>query len=350
MSRREADGLVAELGVAQAASRCGVAGALFTYGCSIRCRHCLFGCASGRSEAVMTPQQCSVVLGMLHATGRVVHVAGGEPMVFWEKLAESVRLSNRYGTAPHFVETNCSFASSDEIVERRLRFLAAHGVRGIYASADPYHQEFVPPENFLRVRRITREVFGKGNFYGSSAEDEAIRDLPRVSADETSLREYVRGHPPGMVGTAHETLSRYLDRYSPDDPALPAHGWGGDGDASTCGRQFAPESMWEVHVDPYGNIMTNCGMILGNLCETTPVEVLEEGPENANRFVRCVCEEGARGLAELARREYGFEMPDSVTQTCELCYLARRHLRQFHPGVFGPGRIYGEGMGNPNEE
>lgn len=343
MSESTIDRLVDQLGVAEAASRCKVAGVLFTYRCNIRCQHCLFGCAADRPDVMMTPQQCAGALELLRATGRVVHIAGGEPMVYWEELAKAIRLSARSGAPPHFVETNCLFAVSDEVARRRLHFMATNGVRGIYASSDPYHQEFVPPENFLRVRRIGREIFGEKNFYGSAASEEDVRQQGSLSDDATSLREYVRSHPPGMMGSARERLGPYLDRYSPGDPALPAHGWGGPVDPSRCEKQFAAESMWEVHVDPYGNILTNCGMILGNLSDTTPVEVLESGPENANRFVRSVCEGGARGLAELARRDYGFQLPPSVTQTCELCYLARHHLRRFHPGVFGPAEIYGEG-------
>ena len=70
--------------------------------------------------------------------------------------------------------------------------------------------------------------------------------------------------------------------------------------------------------------------------------MLRKGPENANRFVQCVCTGGAQALADLATREYAFEPPEFVTQTCELCYLARRYLSRYHPHVFGPPEIYGK--------
>jgi hypothetical protein len=263
-------------------------------------------------------------------------------MAYWEDLAAAIRQSAQDGNPPHFVETNCSFATNDDIVRKRLHSMASHGVRGLYASTDPYHQEFVPVDNFLRVRRIAREVFGPENFYGSSAGAAQLHEEADRCSEEDNLREYVRSHPPGMVGRARQELSRYLDQYAASDPGLPAHGWGGAADASRCRKQFLQDSMWEIHVDPYGNILSNCGMILGNLSSTTPRAVLENGPENANRFVRMVCASGALGLAELAQREYAFAMPESVTQTCELCYLARCHLRRFHPGIFGPAEIYGD--------
>ena len=98
--------------------------------------------------------------------------------------------------------------------------------------------------------------------------------------------------------------------------------------------------MWELHIDPYGNIQTNCGMILGKLPESSPSGLLARGLEKANRFVSTVCDQGAVGLAELAHREYGFVLPESVAQTCELCYLTRSFLRRFHPDVFGPAEVY----------
>lgn len=340
MSKHDVDQLIDDVGLPQASAERRVAGILFTYRCSIACRHCLFGCASDRPGVAMTPRQCADYLGLLHETGRVVHVAGGEPMLYWGALAEAVRLSAAEGNAPHFIETNCSFAADDTGVAERLSFLAEHGVKGIYASADPFHQEFVPAERFLRVRRLAREIFGERNFYGPANSDTEVLDFVAIVRDETRLREYVRGRKPRMVGTAHERLGRHLDPYGPSDPQLPGGGWGRAAVGRDCRAQFESGSMWEIHIDPYGNIQTNCGMVLGTLPATTPAALLASGPERANRFVATVCSDGAMGLAEWAQRAHGFAPPEKVTQTCELCYLTRRFLRPFHPEVFGPEEVY----------
>lgn len=340
MPKADVDNLIDEVGLPEAAKQRRVAAILFTYRCSIACRHCLFGCAGARPNVVMTPRQCADGLAMLHETGRVVHIAGGEAMLYWEDLAESVRLADSEGHAPHFVETNCSFAVTDEVVRERFECLKANGLKGILASADPYHQEFVPPERFLRVRRMAREIFGERRFYGPGGSDEEIRALAAVTRTEGGLQDHVRRHPPNMVGTAHSKLSKFLEAYDPYDEALPKRGWQGVREGAACLPEFRAEDLWEIHIDPYGNLQTNCCMILGNVSEITPSALLAQGPENANRFVRVVCEEGPLGLAELAKREYGFEIPERVTQTCELCHLARSFLRRFHPEVFGPAEVY----------
>lgn len=336
----ELDALIGEVGIVTASARRLVAGVLFTYRCSIRCRHCLFGCRAELPETRMAPRQLAETLAMLHETGRVVHVAGGEAMLYWDDLAEGIRLAHAAGNAPHFLETNCSFAANDTVVEERLEFLAAHGVRGILASADPYHQEMVPPERFLRVREATIRRFGEANFYGSRAAAGDIVALAGFAADEARLRERVRAYPPVMVGTARRELARFLDRFAPDDPRLPQVSWRKKHDLPGCLEQFRADTMWELHVDPYGNIQTNCGIILGRVDAIRPAELLARGPEQANRFVERLCAEGPLGLARLARDEYGFVLPETVTQGCELCYLARQHLRQSHPDLFGPAEVY----------
>jgi pyruvate-formate lyase-activating enzyme len=341
-SKQDIDRLIDEIGMVQAGNRCRVAAILFTYRCSIACRHCCFCAAPGRPDVAMTARQCADGLRLLHETGRVIHIAGGEAMLYWETLSEAIRLAHEDGNAPHFIETNCSFAKDDRTARERLEFLAAHGVKGLLASADAFHQEFVPAGRFLRVRRIATEIFGERNFWGSRKSEAEIRDLESVTADPDRLREYVRSGPPSMLGSAHRELARFLDHYAPRDNRLPAWKWRGSREETDCGYQFRADTMWELHLDPYGNLQTNCGMILGKWPALTPAALFARGPETVNRFVRTVCEGGAVALAELARREHGFVLPERVTQTCELCYLTRSFLRRFHPDVFGPQEIYGQ--------
>jgi hypothetical protein len=143
-----------------------------------------------------------------------------------------------------------------------------------------------------------------------------------------------------MVGTARRELARFLDSFPADDPDLPMAGWRRQHGLPGCLEQFRGDTIWEIHVDPHGNIQTNCGIILGNTDTVRPAELLAQGPESSNRFVERLCRNGPFGLALLARDEHGFELPPSVSQGCELCFLARRHLRQFHPDVFGPAEVY----------
>jgi hypothetical protein len=332
MRKPELDAAIDELGLFPAIQEYRVAAALFTYQCTITCKHCMFGCRSGRANAgaVMTPTQCVDALEMLHDTGRLVHIAGGEVMLYWDVLAESVKLAHERGLAPHFIETNCSFATDDTIARDRLTFLRDHGVGGIYTSCDPYHQEHVPAEDFLRVRRIATELFGEKRFYSPDATDDRVREYVQIVRDESRLREYVREYTLMMVGTGQQQLSKYLDTFPVETLA----------EGCSCNGNFTKDTLWEIHIDVYGNIFMNCGIILGNVASTTPAEVLDAGPEHTNRFVEALCEGGPMALAKIAEAEYGFVPPTEVCQSCELCYLTRKHLHPFHPDIFGPDEVY----------
>src|SRR5512136_3014503 len=113
IAREKVDALVAEVGVVKAGTKLGVAALLYTYQCTIACRHCLFGCAASRPKVHMSTPKAVEYLGHLHELGRVIHIAGGEPMMHWSDLKVVLELSYAAGVQPHFIETNCSFATDD---------------------------------------------------------------------------------------------------------------------------------------------------------------------------------------------------------------------------------------------
>ncbi len=339
------DRRVEQLGIVKAAEHMGVAGVVYTYRCTIACRHCGFGGRADCPDVRMDRGQLLEALRQLHRTGRVVHVAGGEPMLHWDALETDLAAAADQGLAPHFLETNCSWAICDEAVVERIQRLRQLGLSGLLMSADPFHQAHVPPERFLRVRRIARELLGPVNVWCPDAPDERIRQYARIGRDEELLREHVRRNPPMMVGSAHATLRQFLDTYPVDQVPL-RHGWQESYATRHCAPEFDRCTMWEIHVDPYGNIQTNCGVILGSVRDRDVEGVLAAGPANANWATKLLAAEGPFGLLAMARREHGFVPPRGVVSKCDLCYRVRRFLRPTFGDVFGPGELYGESAVN----
>ena len=339
--RQYVDRLVAEQGIVAAGNRLGVAALIYTYRCTLACRHCGFSCSPERPSTHMTAEQVVRNLRLLHETGRVIHAAGGECMMFWDDFRRAVGAARNEGVSPHFVETNCSFAVGDEIVRTRLRELRDLGVGGILASSDPFHQEFVSPENFLRVRRIGGEVFGPRNVWCSDAPEARIRDLPAIARDAARLREYVLQSRILMVGTAHRDLEPFLPEFPLDRLPLEA-GWQKRYATRECMTDFARDTMWEFHVDPYDNIMSNCGAILGRIGRTTPREVLDKGPENAGEIASLLARQGPFGLARMAQERHGYAPPQRARTKCGFCFEVRKFLRPHYPEMLGPAEVYGE--------
>jgi hypothetical protein len=338
--RSQIDRVVAEEGLAAAASRFMVAGILYTYRCTIACRHCGLGCGPEAPQGHTGTAQMLRHLRILHGIGRVVHVAGGEAMMFWDDLKDALAAAHAEGLQPHFVETNCSFAGSDAIVIERLEFLKGCGVPGILLSADPYHQEFVAPERFLRVRRLAREILGQPNVWCSGADDDAVRGYAAVTADERRLREHVRAHPPVMYAQAYRSLGRFLDRVSLD--ALPVDHIGGPLRCGPrdCRPYFDAASVWEIHIDPFDRIVTNCGVTLGKAGEVDLAGLMRRGLQHANELTEILARGGPFALAEMARDRHGYVIPDGAISKCALCYEVRNFLRPFYPELLVPEVVY----------
>lgn len=342
-TRAEVDRRIAEVGVVKATVERGVAALLFTYRCTIACRHCLFGSAPDRPDAVMSRQLAVDALAMLHDLGRVVHIAGGEAMIYWPELAAVMAEACRRGTQPHFVETNASFAVTDALARERLSFLKDHGLVGIYLSADAFHQEWVPPERVRRVRDMAVELFGAPNVFRADVTDVQLADYAAIGRDPVRREEYARAaYRPMLVGTAYDQLRHLYAEHALAELPLQRSNYRGEQATRGCGLEL-DERIWEVHVDPYGNIQTNCGVILGRVAGGTVREAMARGGQHANPLVRLLIAEGPFGLADYAHKRFGYTVPERAVSRCSLCYETRRFLRTFHPETFGPAEIYAGG-------
>ncbi|MDH7570995.1 MAG: hypothetical protein QHJ73_15570, partial [Armatimonadota bacterium] len=138
---------------------------------------------------------------------------------------------------------------------------------------------------------------------------------------------------------AGEELARFL----PPRPLTELVGdamWHPSNTGEGCRAEFDPDEMWEVHLDPYGNIQTCCGIIVGNARQTPLPEAMAQGFYTGNELVRLAYERGPFAYLQLAR-ERGFQpLGGGFVQKCHLCWETRKFLRTFYPQTFGPAEIY----------
>ena len=335
--RPVAEVLAAE-GVFRAVSLKHVASLLYTYRCNIACRHCLFNCGPRQPDVRVSHEDGIEFLHQLHATDRVIHIAGGEALIYYDEVLALCRAANEKGVAPHFIETNGKLFESDTQTAECLGELREAGVTGLYLSTDPYHQASVPSANRERAERIAMAVFGRENVTVTGLSVEQLDELGRIGRSPDRVAEQVRKSPPRMVGRAAESLARYLPERPieelVDDPI-----WHGTAGTESCATEFDPETMWEIHLDPYGNVQTCCGIVVGNVHETSLPDLVARGFHTGNDLVRRVFERGPYGLLELAT-EKGFEARPKYVQKCHLCWEVRKFLREFYPDSFGPAEVH----------
>ena len=115
--------------------------------------------------------------------------------------------------------------------------------------------------------------------------------------------------------------------------------WHGSESGESCRSEFASDQIWEIHIDPYGNIQTCCGIIVGNARERPLKDWMEAGFHRGHPLIEAVYQEGPYALLRAAQ-ERGFVAREGYPQKCGLCWEVRKFLRPFYPEVFGPAEIY----------
>jgi hypothetical protein len=276
-------------------------------------------------------------------------------MMFYDDLLAVCELADRRGAAPHFIETNATFARSDAVTRERLTRLRDVGVLGLLISADPYHQRLCPPANRKRCRDIAVEVFGERNVAAGDHSLSELEEFRAIGRDDARLGAWTRRHAPLLSGRAGEDLARYFED-RPVEELDDAMWHGGAGDPS-CRLEFDPETMWEIHVDPYGNLQTCCLIVVGNIgqggapgkgaalgegeapAEPPLPEAMRRGFLGRSPVVDAVYHEGPVGLLRLAV-ERGYVPRSGYPQKCGLCWEVRKFLRPHFPDALGPDEVY----------
>jgi hypothetical protein len=266
-----------------------------------------------------------------------VHIGGGEPFGDFDRLLAIVAAAKSAGLdGIGYVETCGFWADSDGLVRDRLLALAGAGMRQLSISADPYHQEFVPPDRVRRLYEVARSVLGaKGVRARRWKWLKAPRDVSVLLNDERRrlFKDFLRRYPERLTGRAAEHLAPLLNRIAVDE--LPE---------KAC-RSSLLESR-HVHILPGGEVYpgTCAGLVLGQAAARRPLDdlvrawVVGDSPR-----IAALVAEGPQALLAEARRCGFVPDPGGYADACHLCWALRSHLvRAGAPGNdLGPVTLYG---------
>lgn len=333
------DEVIARVGVSRAIDIKHVASLLFTYRCTIVCKHCLFNASPWQPKVCVGFEDGVEFLRQLRATDRVIHIAGGEPMMYYSQMLAICQATHKEGCAPHFFETNASWCVNDEVTRSRYEELKQAGILGVLISADPYHQVFVSPRRRLRAFKWAVEIFDRENVAAGDFSLEQLYEFCETGRNSERLAEYSRNHAPQLVGRAGDMLAGFYPNRPLEALAEEDHLWHPSTATESCQSEFDSNEMWEIHIDPYANIQTCCGIIIGNAREKPLLEYMEHGFYADNELVQMVYERGPYAYLKLAI-ERGYKKRDGYPQKCNLCWEVRKFLRPCFPETFGPAEIY----------
>ena len=331
------------------------AGLLVTDFCPARCRHCYVssGPEGRRWMTVEAARGHFAALARLGVSAKGIHVGGGEPFgrgtqEDFARLLAIVRAAREAGLeGVGYVETGGARVSEGEARARkkgtgvfcrngpsgaahkilpspfsmreRLAALADAGMRQLAISADPYHQEFIPPERVRLLYEAAVEALGpQGVRARRWAWLKAPEDVAAMAeeAREMLFTEHLRRYPERMTGRAAERLAALARRTALE--RIPEDG---------CSEALL-ESR-HAHVDPDGWVYpgTCAGIALGRATRERPLDaLLAAWRASDSPLLARLAAGGPRGMVEEAAALGWVPDPEGYAGKCHLCWSVRRHL------------------------
>lgn len=314
------------------------AGLLLTYRCTAACRFCYYRCGpdAGGLMSVQTAIDCWHGLERIAGQTARVHLAGGEPFLYAERLAEICTEARRLGfNQAESVETNASWVAglSDRDVRDRLAFLNDCNVSRLKISWDPFHEEFVEIEHVNRLVRIAGQVLGPERvlvrWQKYLDEPAGIKSMSEA-AKNAVFREALKLCR--FTGRAAETLAPLAECSQVE---------------SFTGRhcQSSLLDAKGVHVDPEGNIFVGqcSGMIVGNVGRAGLDEVWRAFEPNKMDFWSVLFRDGPVGFLPSAVQA-GYKVRPRYASKCHLCTDLRCFFfdKGRYSSIIGPSTCYPE--------
>jgi len=318
------------------------AGLLLTYKCNCVCEFCYYNCGPEKNGLmpVYTAVSAWQSLRILAGDSAKVHITGGEPFLYWDRLQEILEeAANQKLGKVDLIETNGFWATNEKITRERLKKLDKLGMERLKISTDPFHQEYVDIEPIRRLAEIATEILGpkrvlvRWRKYLENPTKIKIGGGSRTALTAERERKYIgamKDYPCRFTGRAAGRLAKMIASKTIEALA-----------SMNCKSDLLGAKG--VHIDPFGNVFngTCSGIIIGNVNRTRLENIWKEFHPSQNEFVNTLFNLGPVGLLEEAEK-LGYKKAKLYADKCHLCTRIRQFF--FDNGlieqIIGPAECY----------
>lgn len=316
------------------------AGLLLTYRCNAKCEFCYYNCSPKQNGLMSVDIAVNAWQSLKNLAGDSarIHITGGEPFLYWDRLVEILQEGKRQELGPlDMVETNGFWAADEGIIKERLKILDELGMHRLKISCDPFHQEYVDIEPVRRLANVARELLGEKRvlvrwekYLDSPVE---MRGLSQGDLDR-QYRSAVKDYPCRFTGRAAGKLAELVTEDTVEQIAQ-----------ADCKEAFLGAKG--VHIDPFGNVFsgTCSGIIIGNINQSPLENIWKQFHPANSEFISTLFNLGPFGLLEKAAK-LGYEEAKVYAGKCHLCTGIRQFLfdNGLERSIIGPAECYT----NPN--
>ncbi|CAG0929322.1 hypothetical protein TFLX_01254 [Thermoflexales bacterium] len=291
---------------------------LLTYQCTFECDHC-FVWGSPWQQGTMTLENIRQILHEAQDLGTItsIYFEGGEPFLYYATLLAGVRLAKAAGFEIGIV-SNSYWATSVDDASEWLRPFAGL-ISDLSVSSDLYHYD----------EQLSRQVQ-----QACTAADQLgipIGTISIAAPEAADLAAVVGQLPESEAGVMYR--GRAAEKLSGKAQQSP---WS---KFTACPYEDLREPG-RIHVDPFGNLHICQGIVIGNLFQTPLKELCAAYDPETHPIVGPLLRGGPIELV----KHYGLSQREAYADACQLCYEARRDLRDRFPEILAPDQVYGLGL------
>ena len=276
-----------------------------------------------------------------------IHITGGEPFLYWDRLVEILREAKKYnlGTVD-MIETNGFWAADEEIIKDRLKILDELGVSRLKISCDPFHQEYVAIEPVRRLAKTAKEILGPDRvlvrwekYLDKPTEMKNIAEAERDKRYIETLKDY----PCRFTGRAAGHIAELVAKDTVEEIAKFNGSTSSPSRAKSRDCSDAFLGAKGVHIDPYGNVFsgTCSGIIFGNVAKQSLEKIWMAWQPVNDKVVGVLFNLGPCGLLDEVVK-LGYKPTKFCAGKCHLCADIRSFL--FRQGLYhqslGPAECY----------
>ncbi|MCP4612869.1 MAG: radical SAM protein [Planctomycetes bacterium] len=312
------------------------AGLLLTYKCNCVCEFCYYNCSPEKNGLMPVETAISAwrSLKILAGDRAKIHITGGEPFLYWERLQEILdQAGNQNLGKVDLIETNGFWATNEKVIRQRLKRLDELGMNRFKISTDPFHLEYVDIKLIHRLAAIATEVLGPERvlvrwqkYLDEPSEKKSLSPAEREQKYINAMKDY----PCRFTGRAAGKLAELAASQPVEKLA-----------SLNCKSDFLGAKG--VHIDPFGNVFsgTCSGIIFGNTNQTKLEDIWKQFGPDVNKFINTLFNFGPYGLLDESGR-VGYQKEKVYASKCHLC----TSIRQFYStsgleeSVIGPAECY----------
>lgn len=296
-------------------------GIVVTYKCNAQCAHCVRCSSPERDDHFMEMEMMQkVIVKLKELNCKSVHIEGGEPFLYPDRLIEIVTLLHQNNIHLEHISTNASWYRNAVDTIQLLKKLQEKGLRTLLVKVSAFQNEFTPLNKVIKLNESADRLGIKVLIWDSES-------YPEVASFDTSkthtLKEYQKKFGDDYIqklasrftlalsGRAYNLYSKYMNKI-PLDEILNG--------GSNCHHEFTTKHHF--HIDLYGNFIFPYTKGL-----TMNIDDMTETLDRAKYpFLSVILAEGLQGLYQMALDKHQFIPQQEYISRCHLCYDIRSHL------------------------